>query len=67
MRFKELFNMAYNPDGFLHKLGALKFSQGIYKESNNTFTVLTFSKSWNYKTEKAAAKKWESLVKADLV
>lgn len=45
----------------------MKQSQGVYKESNGTFTVLTFSKSWSYKTEKAAAKKWDALVKADLV
>ena len=42
-------------------------TQGIYKEANGTFTVLTFTKSWSYKTEKAASKKWASLVKADLV
>jgi len=42
-------------------------TQGVYKESNGTFTVLTFTKSWNYKTEKAANKKWESLVKAGLL
>ncbi len=42
-------------------------SQGVFKESNGTFTVLTFTKSWNYKTEKAADKKWTTLVKANLV
>ena len=42
-------------------------SQGVYKESNGTFTVLTFSKSFNYKTEKAANKKWAALVSSDLV
>jgi len=44
----------------------MKASQGIFK-TNNTWTVLTFSKSWEYKTEKAAQKKWDQLVKADLV
>lgn len=44
----------------------MKASQGIFK-TGNTWTVLTFSKSWSYKTEKAAQKKWDSLVKADLV
>ena len=42
-------------------------TQGIYPESNGTFLVMTFTKSWSYKTEKAANKKWASLVKADLV
>jgi hypothetical protein len=42
-------------------------SQGVFKELNGTFTVLTFTKSWNYKTEKAATKKWAALVAADLV
>ena len=42
-------------------------TQGVYKEANNTFTVLTFTKSFNYKTEKAANKKWAALVSADLV
>jgi len=42
-------------------------TQGIYRESNGSFLVMTFTKSWRYKTEKAANKKWASLVKADLV
>ena len=42
-------------------------SQGVYKQSSGTFIVLTFTKSFNYKTEKAANKKWAALVAADLV
>lgn len=41
-------------------------SQGVFK-TGSTWTVLTFSKSWEYKAEKAAQKKWDSLVNADLV
>jgi len=42
-------------------------TQGIYKEANGTYLVMTFTKTWSYKTERAASKKWASLVKADLV
>lgn len=42
-------------------------SQGVYKELDGTFLVMTFTMSWTYKTEKAANKKWAALVKADLV
>lgn len=36
-------------------------SQGVFKQSDGTFLVLTFTKSFSYKTEKAAMKKWASL------
>ena len=42
-------------------------SQGVYKISENEYLVMTFTKSWTYKTEKAANKKWAKLVEADLV
>lgn len=42
-------------------------SKGVVKNSDGTFTVLTFSRSWTYKTEKGANKKWAALVAADLV
>ena len=42
-------------------------SQGVYKQADGTYTVLTYTKSWHYKTEKAANKKWAALVNADLV
>ena len=41
--------------------------QGVFKITENEFLVLTASKSWTYKTEKGANKKWAALVKADLV
>ena len=40
---------------------------GVFAEHNGTFTVVTFFKSWSYKTKKAAEKKWAALVAADLV
>lgn len=42
-------------------------SQGVYKESDGTYLVMTFSKTWKRKTKKAAEKKWAELVKKDLV
>jgi len=42
-------------------------SSGIFKNSDGTFTVLTFTKSWTYKTERGAKAKWAKLVAADLV
>ena len=41
--------------------------QGVFKLEDGTFIVLTFTKSYPYKTEKGANKKWEALVLADLV
>lgn len=41
-------------------------SQGVFKDGKG-FIVLTYTKSWSYKTEKAAQKKWAALVAADLV
>ena len=40
---------------------------GVIAELNGTFTVFTSTKHTTYKTEKAANKKWASLVEADLV
>lgn len=42
-------------------------SQGVVKRLDGTSTVLTFTKSWTYKTVKAANKKWDKLVSLDLV
>ena len=42
-------------------------SQGVFKISNNEYMVITFTKSWTFKTEKAAINKWNKLVAADLV
>jgi len=41
--------------------------RGVFNNNDGTFTVLTFTRSWTYKTEKAANKKWSALVSADLV
>lgn len=40
---------------------------GVFKISEKEFLVLTFTKSWTYKTEKAANKKWQDLKAKDLI
>ena len=40
---------------------------GVFEEANGTFTVLTATKFWTYKTEGRAWSKWDKLVAADLV